>query len=308
MKIILWRMAHDCLPTGTQLKCRHVSNSNACYFCGREETVEHAIFMCPYANEVWRQIRKSFLLNWKPQVFVNIKQCLFDFLDEANDAEAIAFTITVWHIWEARNAARNGENMMHPHSIAERTKAYIEMVLMHSTKQPTPHRCESNCLVPKWTPSPDGWLMFNVDATTFKEPSRIGVGVVIRNHVGDFKMAFCKKIHRVEDPDLAEALAVRCAVVFAKEHNLRNIIVALDCQNIIKKLQSPKLDRSQVGTIVCDVKNLVTETPFSFMYTRRSCNEAAHVLARLADQFCDKVWCDEAPDVIRAILCNDRLS
>jgi hypothetical protein len=53
--------------------------------------------------------------------------------------------------------------------------------------------------------------------------------------VGDFKMAFCKKIHRVEDPELAEALAVRCAVVFAKEHNLRNIIVAPDCQNIINK-------------------------------------------------------------------------
>jgi hypothetical protein len=89
------------------------------------------------------------------------------FLDEANDDEAIAFTITVWHIWEARNAARNGENMMRPHSIAERTKAYIEMVLMHSTKQPTPHWCESNCLVPKWTPPSDGWLMFNVDAATF---------------------------------------------------------------------------------------------------------------------------------------------
>ena len=28
--------------------------------------------------------------------------------------------------------------MLHPHSIAERTKAYIEMVLMHSTKQSAP--------------------------------------------------------------------------------------------------------------------------------------------------------------------------
>jgi len=44
----------------------------------------------------------------------------------------------VWHIWEARNAVRNGEKMVHPHSIPERTKAYIEMVLMHSIKESAP--------------------------------------------------------------------------------------------------------------------------------------------------------------------------
>ena len=61
--------------------------------------------------------------------------------------------------------------------------------------------------------------------------------------------------------------------------------MASDCQNIIKKIQSPHLDRSHVGAIVCDVKNLVREVSVSFMYIQRSCNEAAHVMARLADQF-----------------------
>ena len=77
--------------------------------------------------------------------------------------------------------------------------------------------------------------MLNVDAATFKDPSRIGIGGVIRGHLGDFKMAFCKKMHRVEDPGLAEILAIRCCVLFAKERNLQHIIVASDYQNIIKK-------------------------------------------------------------------------
>ena len=76
--------------------------------------------------------------------------------------------------------------------------------------------------------------MLNVDAATFKDPSRIGIGGVIRDHLGDFKMAFCKKMHRVEDPELAKILAIRCGVLFAKEQNLQHIIVASDCQNIIK--------------------------------------------------------------------------
>jgi hypothetical protein len=149
--------------------------------------------------------------------------------------------------------------------------------------------------------------MLNVDTTTFKDPSRIGIGGVIRDHLGDFKMAFCKKMQRVEDPELAEGLAVRCGVLFAKEQNLQHFIVASNCQNIIKKIQSPHLDRSQVGAIVCDIKNLVHEASVSFMYIQRSYNEAAHVMARLADQFSDSVWCNEASDAIWALLCNGML-
>lgn len=150
--------------------------------------------------------------------------------------------------------------MMHPVSVAERAKAYIGMVLLHTTNQPSVQRCESNCFQ-KWTPPPDGWLMVNVGAAIFKDPPRAGAGVVIRDHVWDFKLAFCKMIHTVDDPELAEALAVQCGVLFAQEHNLQQVIVASDCQNIIKKINSPLQDRSHVGAIVRDVKNLVYGAP-----------------------------------------------
>ena len=270
MKIVLWRIVHNCLPTGTQLKQRNILTFDACCFCGREETVEHVFFMCQYASEVWRQVRKCFAINYKPHVF--IRQWLFDFLDGAKDYEATALTITIWHIWEARNAVRNGENMMHPRSIAERAIAYTEMFMLHTTKQPTTQRCESNCSVPRWTPPPIGWLMVNVDAAVFKNPPRIGVGAVIRDHTGAFKMAFCKLLHTIYDPEMAEAMAIRCAIVSTKEKDLQNIIVASDCQNIIKKIQAPVMDRSKVGAIVRDVKNLVSNALVSFVYIRRGCN------------------------------------
>jgi hypothetical protein len=36
MKVTLWRMAHDCLPTGHQLQRRHIPASVSCVFCNRE--------------------------------------------------------------------------------------------------------------------------------------------------------------------------------------------------------------------------------------------------------------------------------
>lgn len=57
MKIVLWRLAHDCLPTG-QLLCRHIPTSDACCFCGQVETVAHAFLKCQYVAEIWDQMKK----------------------------------------------------------------------------------------------------------------------------------------------------------------------------------------------------------------------------------------------------------
>jgi hypothetical protein len=39
MKIHLWRFAHDCLPSGVQLRRRQIPISDSCGFCGREEDI-----------------------------------------------------------------------------------------------------------------------------------------------------------------------------------------------------------------------------------------------------------------------------
>jgi hypothetical protein len=67
------------------------------------------------------------------------------------------------------------------------------MVLLHLFKSPTSHRCESEYSVPNWIPPPDGWLMINVDAATFKNPPRMGFGIVVRDLRGDF-IASCYQL------------------------------------------------------------------------------------------------------------------
>ena len=53
--------------------------------------------------------------------------------------------------------------------------------------------------------------MINVDAATFKKPSRMGVGFVVRDHRGDFIAACCQLIQRFDDPELAKAIEIRRA-------------------------------------------------------------------------------------------------
>uniref|UniRef100_A0ACD5VF65 Uncharacterized protein n=1 Tax=Avena sativa TaxID=4498 RepID=A0ACD5VF65_AVESA len=84
-----------------------------------------------------------------------------------------------------------------------------------------------------WTPPPVGTLMVNVDATLFLSSRSMGSGVVIRDYKGNCAAARCDNFPNVQIPELAGALAVPCALVFAQEEGMDNICVATDCLSVV---------------------------------------------------------------------------
>src|SRR5438128_636500 len=93
MKITLWRMAHGCLSSGHQLRHRQILTSDACAFCSREERVEHTLLFCPYADEVWRQIKLAFPIHLQRKYFINTKVWLLDFLARSDDRELVTLVV-----------------------------------------------------------------------------------------------------------------------------------------------------------------------------------------------------------------------
>lgn len=205
------------------------------------------MFMCPIASIVWHLMNRFFDIKLKFQNLISITIWLFDFLATASEEKATILTVTLWHIWEARNAARNGESKVHPYTIAERVKIDVEMILLHLFEPPTSHRCEPNISIAKWTPPLDGWMMINIDAVIFNNPPCVGMGAVIRDHFGEFVSASCQKMQISAEPELAEAIAVRFAVLYANELNLDHVVVASDCLNVVSKIKSSMLDRSSAN-------------------------------------------------------------
>jgi ribonuclease HI len=259
MKINLWRVAHDCLPSGYQLRRRHVPASDACCFCGRKECIEHTLLFCPYAYKVWRGVKTAYPVQLRRRQLTNIKVWLFDFLTRADDREAVTLAVTVWHLWSSRNAVRNGEPLKHPNSLVLQIKSYMEMILQHLFKHPASHSRETTTgRVPVWSPAPEGVAVLNVDAALFSSTSTMGVGVVIRDHIGVFLSAFSQVRHEVTSPEIAEALAIRSAVTLAREEGLDSFILLSDCLSVIQRIRSSSRDRSLVGVVVEDIKHLAT--------------------------------------------------
>jgi hypothetical protein len=73
MKVVLWRMAHNCLPTGSQLQVRSIPTRYDCYHCNREENVVHCFLQCLYVREIWKEIKKIYGISLNLKNLANIR-------------------------------------------------------------------------------------------------------------------------------------------------------------------------------------------------------------------------------------------
>ena len=90
---------------------------------------------------------------------------------------------------------------------------------------PQEHGASIPCPVVRWSPPPEDCFKANFDAAYFEEPGSTSIGVVYRDHSGQAIVTLCKNLGKVQFVEMAEALAARRAMIFARELSLFNIIV-----------------------------------------------------------------------------------
>ncbi|KAK1668625.1 hypothetical protein QYE76_056784 [Lolium multiflorum] len=204
-----------------------------------ETSVASKILQIPLSRhgEVWRAVKLVYPIHLLRKYFSTPKAWVLDFLARSDDRELVTLAVTVWHLWEARNGVRNGEKRKHPTSLAEQIKAYTEMILLHLFKPLTSHSRETLATTSRWSPTPVGSVVIHVDAALFSSSSRMGVGIVIRNHMGNFLAACSRLLDQVTVPEIAEALAIRTAVSLAKDEGWNNVIMVSDCLSVIQRIR-----------------------------------------------------------------------
>lgn len=168
MKINLWRAAHDCLPTGFQLRRRHIPAMEGCIFCNRDDPIEHVLLFCPFASAVWDEVRKSFNLQLGRAALSNMKQWIFDFISRGSELQNKVMVVTIWHIWQARNEAKNNNSPVNPRRVAQSVVAYVNMLTQFCFNLCPAPRCESPSSAARWVPPPAGTFLINTDAAIFK--------------------------------------------------------------------------------------------------------------------------------------------
>jgi ribonuclease HI len=159
---------------------------------------------------------------------------------------------------------------------------------------------------PKWAAPPSGVVCVIVDAALFSEDQRMGWGAVLRDHNGAFILCARERLNCFPDPEMAEALAARRAMMVAKDHGIRKVLLVSDCLSLIHHIKSRVKDRSALDTVIGDIKTLATDyESCSFSFSSRKTNVVAHTLARCAESLVCNISVGVVPELIRKELYNN---
>ncbi|KAK1698375.1 hypothetical protein QYE76_015072 [Lolium multiflorum] len=108
-----------------------------------------------------------------------------------------------------------------------------------------------------WRPPEAAWHKVNADGAWTVEGNSGGGGVIVRDHNGRALACACYFFPSAKDPEAAELLACRRALMLAKDMNVDRVMLETDCMGAVNKLRDKGLDRSAQGPLVEEIKKLM---------------------------------------------------
>ena len=211
--------------------------------------------------------------------------------------------MTAWFVWCRRNKCHFKEQCLPLEKILDVAKSVLNEFhgrqKSRSTRlQPQTHR---------WTPPGQGIYKANYDGAYFAEEEAVGIGVVVRNDLGQVMASLAEKLAMPPTVEILEALAARRAMVFMEELGLRRALFEGDSETVVKALSKGCPDRSCIGHIIKDCMSLMgCFQTCSFSHVRRQSNGVAHALARRARLSSSlSVWMESVPPDISYLVHVD---
>ncbi|XP_057793280.1 uncharacterized protein LOC131009894 [Salvia miltiorrhiza] len=262
VKSFLWRAAKDNLPTKAKLLSRSIQVGGECGICKEGfENSWHIFIACSFAEQCWEAAGYSLLLTTIRAHCDSFKEAITTIMTMADRG---------WRRREEWLSARN--NPLSP--------------AMESVNAVQRMPCVG------WHDISVGWVRCGVDAAFFAGDNSMGIGIVVRNHVGDFLAGKSMKFPGRRDVVEGELMGVKEALSWLK--NLGYLVGFVDCDSkiacdaILKKTELIN-ERGVLADFCC--RELSSMPGIRICNVRRTQNAIAHCLAKAArDVGTLRVW------------------
>jgi hypothetical protein len=308
-KVFAWHACNNILPTKDNLKRRKVVQEDICMFCLKEaETVGHILWECPSASNVWglcgRGIQK---LQGNMGSFMEVVETI---MARCSREELEKVLILAKKIWARRNEVVHGGEFKHPNQILRETEELIVSL------QEITEKCDGNEIPSRsgeqqrWECPPDGWCKLNWDVAIDAHTNSMVFGAIIRNHIGRVCAAKCKRIQKVQEPVMGEAMAAMAAAEFCNSSGVQDVILEGDSLQVIQALQEANSSWRKYGHFIDGIKALLGPSRrWRFHHVKRMANKAADGLAKEGLQKIEEqTWIDESPKCITTIVSSELLA
>jgi len=281
--VFWWRVVNGYLPTRGVLHHRHIEPTANCEVCGEEvESIKHALLDCTVAKAFWAQVRMMTGVK-VPQLHpVTWARDLVD--PDVFPAKSVAVVLCgMWSLWMSRNKKRHGERDV-PVKFAVQwaiDTAFDLWQILHPAK---PAAAMANTQR-SWQKPPPGWFKCNVDASFHAGNRNAASGVVLRDENGRTCGGKAVWYDHCLNALMAEAMACRDGLIFARTRGVRKLQLETDCQVLVNLWTNRTSQKSEINPILQQMEDLSRSfEAFDLVFINRKCNRFAHECARLVSR------------------------
>ncbi|KAL4283913.1 hypothetical protein GQ457_16G013600 [Hibiscus cannabinus] len=254
----IWKACHNAIASYENLFSRHIHISRVCGRCGEgNESLEHILFFCPFAQAVWRMSGFSYCPRMEGfpgfcKWFYSIREvCLSQNYEEG----LCQLSFLCWHLWKARNKWIFSGIKEEPIDVWKASDcAFLEFSSVvrlnpssHSSRPPNEGT---------WTPPPNEWIKANCDALWISCSQIAGIASVFRNESGSIVGGSSRR-GCFSPVSIAEAEAVRSCLIYAKSNDFMKIFVESDNKSLIHRLNNRSFSDWKSASIERDICSLI---------------------------------------------------
>ncbi|KAL5554513.1 hypothetical protein UlMin_041914 [Ulmus minor] len=276
-----------------------------CFRCkSHTESIFHALWKCSLVKDIWILCEFSHFIdqNWE----YDIIGFLWRLHNHLSPKEFQLFIIVSWQVWAARNNHFHKNSCPSPERIVDDAIKWLDDFT--SVTDLKPKNGTNRSADTRWKPPDRGKFLINVDAATNIRSGTRGLGVIIRNSIGE---VFCARAIHWPFPisvEAAESLAIKWGIITALEAGLTGFTVASDCVSIVNTLNNGNRNYGECGIILDEILNLFSFPSFEgLLFMPRGANKAAHNIARFAAlSNGSHTWLGEIPICASSIVLTEK--
>ncbi|KAA3463976.1 reverse transcriptase [Gossypium australe] len=302
IRILMWKIAHNYLPTLHNLSIRRLAVNSLCPVCqSEEESVEHLFRDCPFTHQVLSGVGTPLSthnneISWKNWLAADFEKLNI----EACKIRSIAY----WAIWYNRNKLYHEGVREHVNDVIGFIKAYYSEISCIGERL----RTTNESTAPVWKPPANDIIKINFDASFNRLTRCSNSGIIARNKEG-LTMAACTfPWENIPNPVMAEARACLQAIIMAEEMGFQDVCIEGDALSVIRKLKAAEEDRSCISNLIKEIKGKVVNfRSVSFKYVPREANKVAHAMAQEGARYEQpRYWIEEAPHAVEVLVNQEK--
>ncbi|XP_041020460.1 uncharacterized protein LOC121262109 [Juglans microcarpa x Juglans regia] len=191
VKFFLWKAANELLPTKRNLFHRKIVENPLCPICFRdEESVIHALWKCPAANDVWAN-GLSGIHKWKREGvdLLTLRGKMMKVLEKATLEEP---AVILRKVWLRRNTFVFYNRLTCPRRLLSTAIETLEDFKKENGRVITKDQ-QAMVLVnkSKWVRPAADFVKVNWDASLDLKNRRMGMEIISRNEEGEALLGVC---------------------------------------------------------------------------------------------------------------------